>query len=286
MVFLIALLAAFGVAIFNGIAAILEKIGAGQVKTATSPNPNLLWRLKGNTVYLFGIILDFLAWILTLYAVHTLPLFLVQPIIACSIIITILIEYFLFKHKLGLKFIVSIIVILVGLVLLALVSTPEKVLATDHYIRWIIILTPLGLVVIGSVFCFIQKKYSAFVLSVISGLGFGCVSIAGRMISLSHPYFHVLYNPLSWSIVGYGLSGILFFTIALQRARASVVNATMIASGTLLPIIIGLVFLGDHPKNNLWLVTSIGISLTFGGIIMIATSSMKNEKLQPSIHHN
>jgi len=269
------LLAAIGIAIFNGVAAILEKIGADRQKIATSSHPVLLWNLRNNAPYLFGIVLDLLAWFFTLIAVHKLPLFLVQPIIACSIIVTVMVENYLFKRKPTSKFLLSIGIILAGLVMLALISTPEKSQAISTSLKWLISLSPLTLLVVGSIFSKNQKRYSTFILAAIGGLGFGGVSIAARAEVLSQPYYHLLYNPLSWSIIGYGLAGILFFTIALQRATASAVNAIMIVCETLFPIITGLTFLGDHPRNNLWLLMGLGVILTVWGTVLIAINYNK-----------
>ena len=261
MILFLALTAAFGCAVFNGTAAIFENIGAGKEKKATSSHPALLWRLRKNMSYLLGIALDLLAWLLTMFAVHNLALFVVQPIIACSVIVTVLIEHFVFKHRFTSKFMFSALIILAGLVLLALVSAPEKATSINQNFRWAVVLAPLALAFAGSLFSAIQKRYSTFILAAISGLAFGGVSIAGRSIRFSHPYIHILYNPLVLAIVAYGLVGILFFTIALQRASATAVNACMIACETLLPITIGMLFLGDHPQDNLWFIVILGVIL-------------------------
>lgn len=270
MVLFLALTAAIGCAIFNGTAAILEKIGAGQEKKVRSSHPGLLWRLRNSPSYLLGITLDLLAWVLTILAVHSLPLFVVQPIIACSVIISVMIEHYVFKRRLTMGFIVSIATILAGLVLLALVATPEQAAVIAPITKWAIILTPLGLVAIGSLFSTIEKRYATFILAAISGLAFGGVSIAGRALIFSHPYTHLISNPLLWATGIYGLLGILFFTIALQRAAASAVNATMIACETLVPICAGLFLLGDHPRDNLWVVVALGIICTLVGTMSIA----------------
>ncbi len=270
MLLFFAILAAVGCAVFNGIAAILEKIGAGQEKTVNTSHPGLLWRLRGNTPYLLGLILDLLAWILTLFAVHNLPLFLVQPIIACSVIVTLLVEIVLFRRKLKVNFLIPLVGILTGLVLLASVSITQQSTALMHNIRWAIILSPVVLSVIGSFLATIPKKRSAYGLATVSGLAFGGVSVAGRAIVFSHPYLRVLSSSLVFATIAYGLLGILFFTIALQRASAASVSATMIACETLVAVLIGLAFLGDRPKDSLWVIVILGIVTTLSGTIFIA----------------
>lgn len=273
MLLFLALLAAIGCAVFNGIAAILEKTGASKHETSVSIHPGLLWKLRKNLPYVIGIILDLCAWVLTLVAVHNLPLFLVQPIIACSVIVTLLIEHFVFKHKLSSRFIGSVAVILLGLVLLAISATPEKSQPISQTLKWLIVLGPILLLILGSIFSKTKRHYSTFILAALSGIAFGGVSIAGRVLAIKSPYLHVIYSSLMLSIIAYGLLGILFFTMALQRHLASVVSSVMIACETIVPIIIGIAFLGDHPKHDLWVLVYTGIALTLAGTFLISLST-------------
>jgi drug/metabolite transporter (DMT)-like permease len=272
MMLWLAVVAAAGVAVCNGVAAVLEKVGAGRERRAASAHLRLLWRLRGNLPYLLGIGLDLLAWLLTLVAVHTLPLFVAQPIIALSVVVTALVDRLALKRRLAARVRLAIVVILAGLVLLALTATPERAAVIGHGARWFIILTPVVLAAVGSLFSRLRQGYATVVLAGVSGLAFGGTSIVGRVINFSHPYWHVLSNDLFWALLAYGLVGILFFTIALQRASATIVNAAMIACETLFPITVGLLLFGDHPKHNLWAVAVSGMILAFAGTILIALS--------------
>jgi len=170
MLIFLAFMAAIGCAVFNGVAVIFEKIGASKEPLATSPHPSLLWRLRGNTSYLAGIVLDLLAWLLTLYAVHSLPLFIVQPIIACSVIVTILAEHFLFRRKLTLKFTLSLMAVVIGLILLASVATPDRAITISNSVKLMIILTPIILLILGFAFTKLKNNHATFILAAISGI--------------------------------------------------------------------------------------------------------------------
>ncbi len=273
MILFLSLIAAIGCAVSNGIAAILEKIGSNNELKSGKLSLSTFWLISKNFTYLAGIALDLLAWLLTLFAVHNLPLFEVQPIIACSIIVTIIVEHFLFNHPLNYKFIGSLFVIIVGLGLLALASSPEKSSVIGETVRLGIFLAPVLLSIVGLLVIKIKNKYSTLTLAAMSGLAFGGVSISGRAINFTSPYIHILTNPLLWIILPYGILGIFFFTIALQRSTATSVSATMIAGETILPILIGIGFLGDHPRNSLWIPMVIGIVFTFAGTIYISLNS-------------
>lgn len=271
----LALIAAFLCAICNGTAAVLEKIGADTKNISNSLNPNLIWQLKSNKPYIFGIVLDLLAWLFTIYAVHNLPLFIVQPIVALSILVTVIIEYLIFKRSLGKHFILSISLVMAGLIMLALVATPETNVQISHFTHNVILLLPILIVFIGAILTKSSTSISTYLIALISGIAFGSVSIAGRAVVITGSFTHLFYLPITWTIIFNGVLGILFFTIALQRASASSINASMISAETLFPIIIGLLLLNDHPRHNLWIVMYLGVLLSFCGTMLIAISSTK-----------
>ncbi|HKR81455.1 MAG TPA: hypothetical protein VJR27_00445 [Candidatus Saccharimonadales bacterium] len=272
MVFWLALLVALGCAVCNGVAAILEKISADKKARATSVRVDFLVQFLRDWPYLIGLALDGLAWILTLVAVQTLPLFVVQPIIAFSVVVTALVDRFVLRHRLGGRVRVALVFIFGGLALLALTAAPEKAATVHPVARWCIMLAPIALALLAAPFVKLQKQFATVAIAALSGVAFGGTAVVGRMLVFSHPYWRVVLDPLFWALLGYGLVGILLFTIALQRQRASVVNAAMISFETLAPILTGILLLGDRPRHGLWLVVSTGVVLAFIGTGVITTA--------------
>ncbi len=262
---MLSLAAAFGCAILNGIAVILEKTGVDQIPL-TNSSFNIIWHLKNNYLYILGIILDLIAWLLTIYAVFRLPLFIVQPIIALSIIITVILENLIFKKTITSKMLISFLVIIVGLILLAMVAKTQTVPPINSNIKWSIVLFPIVLIIAGIISLKISNKT---VLAVLSGLSFGGVSIAGRVLGVHGINLYILENPIIWAIIVYGLVGIYFFTLALKKNSASLVNAIMIGAETMFPIIIGVLILGDRPLNNNWYLAISGSFLIILGTILM-----------------
>lgn len=271
--YVIPLLAALGCAVCNGTAAVLQKVSADKEKNVSNLDARLLWRLFQDKPYLIGIALDLLGWVLTIIAVHYLPLFLVEAVIAASIVVTALIER-IFRHRaVGLKAYAAIGIIVVGLGLLALSAAPERARPISNLLRWLIVLAP-GLIALVAFVLARRKSYgTAIGLAILSGLAFGCTSVIGRIFTVSRPLWHTTYNPLIFALIASGVLGILLFSIALQRALATVVSASMTASQTLIPAIVGILFLGDEARNGLWYLVVIGTSLTLGGITFLALSN-------------
>ena len=273
--YLLPILAAFGCAACNGSAAVLQKISADKEKKVSSLDAGLLIRLLQNKLYIAGVVLDIAGWVFTLYAVRQLPLFLVEAVIAANIVFTALIERF-FRHKIiRRRSYLAISCILGGLIFIALASSPEKATPISATVKGLIIGSPLLIGVVGY-FLARSKRYSAaIILAVLGGLAFGETSIIGRIFSLSHPLWHTIYSPQVAALLISGTLGVLLFSIALQRAQATVINASMSASQTLIPAFVGIAFLGDHARNGMWYLIIVGGLLAFSGLTVLVTSQNK-----------
>ena len=269
MFLIIAISSAFLSAMSNGSAVVLEKIAVDRISNKQTSGINLFLNLRSSLNYIIGVVLDIIAWLLSLVAVHRLPLFVVQPIIACSVIVTILIEMIILKSKPTLKLILSLGLMFVGLGLLTAIASPERPTKISTLTEFWLVITPLILTLLGIIFTKYLAKYSTFVLASITGLSFGAIAVVGRALHFGKNYLSVFGSPLIWSIFIYSVVGMIFFTIALKKARASYVNTIVIAFETIFPILFGIIFFHDHPKNNLWLIAVIGFVLTTVGTILI-----------------
>ncbi|MGH3498910.1 MAG: hypothetical protein ACRDP1_15730 [Nocardioidaceae bacterium] len=266
------LLAAFGCALCNGVAAVLQKVSADREAPVTTLRNMFLWRLLHHWPYLTGIALDTAGWVLTLVAVHSLPLFVVQPIIAFGVVVTLVTEWVVFHRRLGLRTVAAIALIAVGLGLLTSGATVQTASRIHGVLLACVVLTPLLLGTAAAGFTAGHGRSATAGLAAIAGLAFGGTAVAGRLLRFPTPYWHILFNPLAWALLGYGLVGIAAFTIALQRHRASVVNASLISFETLAPIAFGITFLGDRPKTGSSGLVILGAAIAVTGTVVIAAS--------------
>jgi drug/metabolite transporter (DMT)-like permease len=261
--------AAFACAMCNGAAAVLQKVSADKEEDVNSLDASFLWRLIKNKPYSAGILLDLLGWLLTLYAVRLLPLFLVETIIAVNIVFAALFESLFRKKRIQPNTYLAIGVILTGLVLLAISSSPERAQQPGATLRLCIVLAPVVIGIIGFILARRKTRLASIGLASMGGLAFGATSVIGRIFVFSNPLWHTLYDPLLFSLIASGVLGILLFSIALQRAQATVMNAAMAVSQTLIPAIVGIAFLGDDARNGLWSLVVIGTALSLGGVFIL-----------------
>ncbi|MET0694874.1 MAG: hypothetical protein ABWY56_13155 [Propionibacteriaceae bacterium] len=82
------LLGAIGAAVCYGVASVLQALAARRTDTVEGLDPRLLLRLAKSWQYVLGLALDGFAFLLSIVALRTLPLFAVQSIVASFLAIT------------------------------------------------------------------------------------------------------------------------------------------------------------------------------------------------------
>jgi hypothetical protein len=128
-----------------------------------------------------------------------------------------------------------------------------------------------------------RNRHGATVaLGVLAGVAFGGTAVAGRMLVVPHPFWQILLSPFLWSMLAFGLIGLLLFTIALQWSHASIVGASTTASQSIVPIVVGIAFLGDSPRNGAWAVAVAGMVLTLAGTLAIALTKVAPDLSGPT----
>ncbi|HEY8998706.1 MAG TPA: hypothetical protein VIM53_00090 [Candidatus Saccharimonadales bacterium] len=271
--FALAIAAVVACALCNGIAAVLQKIGADKQRRATSLDVRLLARLTRSAPYVAGLALDLLGWILTVFAVRFIPLFLAQAVIATNVAVTALIERSVLKRALPRSTWRWLAVLLAGLVCLGASATRQNAIVVRGALEWGIVVTPIVCLGFGALLTKAKGKAASFALASLSGVAFGGTSVVGRVLPVTAQWWHLLASPLLWALVLYGLAGVWLFTIALQRSFATTVNASMTAAQTLAPAVVGLTLLNDTVRGDTWILLVIGMAAALVGVVGVAKSS-------------
>jgi drug/metabolite transporter (DMT)-like permease len=266
----IAIIAAIGCSICNGISTVQQKIGADKEPNVKTLDATLLLRLLRNGPYMFGTVLELAGYGLSLVALRILPLFLVQSVIAASVVVTAVGDRLILHTKISHRNIFAIIIVLIGLVFLSISAEPSRAVMGSSSVRLLLELSPILIGVIGIVFIYIRNNISAMVLAALAGLSFGTTSTIGRIIVYPHPLWRLGESPLTWGLIASALLGQYLFTLALQRTTATKGNATMIALQTLGPALCGLIFFNDKIRSGYELIVVLGAALVIIGCIMTA----------------
>jgi drug/metabolite transporter (DMT)-like permease len=266
----LALAAAVACAICYGVGSVLEQVGARRGETATSIDPRLFLRLARELPYVAGLGLDALGWVLSLLALRTLPLFLVQSAVASSIAVTAVMAWLILHIRLVWRQGVAIAVIVVGLVLLAIAAAPDSAAPVGVVFRSAMVVGVFALAMAGAWLARSGVERGAVGLAIVSGLAFSGTAISARILPVPDGRAGLVHEPLAWALVGYGVLGLLLFSIALQRGSVTVTNAVLFAVETVVPTVIGVALLGDRARSGLWPLMVTGTIAAVAGAVFLA----------------
>lgn len=185
-------------------------------------------------------------------AIQFLPLFLSEALIASSVGITAILAVTFLKVKLSSMEKLALPGLMIGLVLLALSAQPEQAQELALKWRWLELacVAVVGLLALGVTR--LPERRVGIGLAIVSGVAFSGMGIAARSLEVPDPIWEVVKDPTAYAIVIYGALGLLFFASALQRATVTTVTALVFGIETVLPSLIGILFLGDRTRDGLW----------------------------------
>jgi drug/metabolite transporter (DMT)-like permease len=261
----LAYLAALACALCYGVGSILEDVAA---KRAT----DVAGAMK-HPIYVAGLGLDLVGWLLSLLALQRLPLFAVQAAVASSVAVTVVLAAFVLHDPISRGQVAALAAMGVGLVLLALSAAPDAPASisdptTAALIGGVAIVGLLGLAAKGG-----RGPRIAGLLGALSGLGFGGTAVCARALEADGTLRGVLTDPLTIALVAYGALGLVLFTLALQRGSVTVATASQYAAETVVPAAIGLLVLGDSARHGLAWAAAAGFVLTVGASVALTVVS-------------
>lgn len=271
-----ALAAATAAALAYGAASVLLAVGIRQYRRASpAPWPYRLWAARS---YAAGLGLDIVAFVASLVALRTLPLFVVQSAIASSVAVTALLSALVLHVRLTVAERWSLGVIGVGLVSVAGSADQGPPVRPDAVAPLLLVaLVPIGAMVVLGRSRRRGSRLGVGLLSAAAGLGSSGVGIASRVFEVPTSgwpgWWHAAGSLLGIVLVLYGALALTAFTIALERGSVTTVAAVTFAVETVVPAVVGLVWLGDtvRPGTGWVALAGLGFVLTLGGSIALAS---------------
>lgn len=259
--YVLALLAA----VASGSGSILESAGVRRAG-AYGGAPQDLVALRGQPLYFLGVGVDLLGFIFAAAALHRLPLFLVQSVLAFSVGVTATISAFL-GIRLASAGWAALGVGATGLVLLGLSADPGPAHLLPTAARYLLLAAAVPIAATGFYVQRHDHRWSAPVLGFCGGLGFSVVGISARTLDTSGPAWRVALDPAIWAMIANGLVAAVVFAMALQRGRATAVTATMFTTNTAVSSLIGVTILDDRVRDGFTVAAIAGFVLAVAGAI-------------------
>ncbi len=274
---LVGLVGAFGAALCYGIGSVLQAVAARDTETAEGLDPRLLLRLARSWRYLLGVGLDALGFVLSIAAVRTLPLFVVQSIVASFLAVTAIVGAVVLHMPLRRSDKIGLGVVIGGLVLVGLSAAEDRAVDVSDAEQWGVLIASIALAVLAVPMARFTGATGAAALGAIAGLAFGATAVAARMLpgslaldQIGGQLGDLLASPATWALAVAGVLAMLTYSTALQRGTVTQATAPLVVGETVAPAVVGLLLLGDEPRQGLGWVAALGFVLAVGGAVSLS----------------
>lgn len=244
---LLALIGAILAAVCYGVATVLEAIAVAKM-SALPPTSPLSSRIREGWLFAVGLVIDGLGFILSAAALHSLPLFLVESVVASSVAVTALLAVVWLHQKLNRTEVFALVILVIGLISLGLTAKDGSAVTAPSFASWAILLATIPLA--GTAALLVMQRPGAHsdsgnlpnhvepnssrdstshrkfsrangvALATIAGLSFGMVGIAARLIPAHSRWTDYSLDSLVWAVIGYGALAAIGFTLALGACIA------------------------------------------------------------------
>jgi drug/metabolite transporter (DMT)-like permease len=243
----------------------------------------LLRRLVRRPRWILGTLLALCGWAAQVGALLLIPLTLVEPALATSLIVLLAIGHRLLDEPVGRRELGSVTAMTVGIGLLAW-AAPEREVRHETGVALIAAIISLG--VLALVPYVLSRLASPAPLVIAGGAG-----AAYALDGLATKFFSDDVSTRAWTGivfwgVGMGLAaglGTLSEMSALQRRAATQVAPIVFAVTTLVPVALAPVLAGETWSGNPWLrfALAAAIVLIVGGAAVLGTSPAVGAVLEP-----
>ena len=273
---LVSLIAAIVAALFYGVAAVMQAIAVraasmrdpadasgGRVDPGLVPRMLRQWRFVGSMC------LDTVGFVAQLIALHRLPLFAVQAMVASNLAVTAVVASKLIGVKLQAREWAAVLGVVSGVGLLGSSAGAEGASSTGAVFKLALILAIAGLGLLGLATAKLSEPYRTLALGITAGLGYGVLSIAARVLTGFAP-LTLAKDPAAYAVAAAGIISFVFYATALEGGSVTTATAAVVLAETVPPAVIGVIFLGDQTRPGLAGVAWLGFFLAVACALMLA----------------
>ncbi|OKJ67999.1 hypothetical protein [Streptomyces sp. CB02261] len=250
-----------------GTASVLQAVAARAATPGSGGGVDvtLLWRALRQWRYVVGLGLDGLGFVLEVVALRTLPIYVVGAALAASLAVTAVVASRLLPVRLSRVEWTAVAVVCAGLALLALAAGEEGHRTGSEALRWALLATAFGVLLVGVVGGRLPDRPRALVLGLGSGFGFGVVEVGVRLVDGVD-----VADPVLYAVLVGGGAAFLLLTSALQRGSVTTATAGMVLGETIGPAVVGVVWLGDRTREGLGWLAVVGFAVAVAGSLALA----------------
>jgi drug/metabolite transporter (DMT)-like permease len=252
-----------------GFACVFQARGARAAPHADRVRAGLLAALLRSWPFLLGTLLDIAGFALSIVALRTLPLFLVQAVTNASLAVTALAAVRLLGARLRRTDVGAVAAVVAGLVLLAAAAGHEGTRHAGPGFHAALLGTALVTLLLTALTARRDGNGAAAVLGLLAGVGFGLTSLAVRVIDPAGPV-GLLTDPATYALCLGGLGGYLAYALALQRGTVTAATAAGTVAETFGPALVGVLALGDAARPGWAWPAVAGFAIAVGGTVVLS----------------
>lgn len=253
----VSLIAAIVAALCYGVATVMQAVAVRAASHRTvdgaasgGVDPGLVPRMLRQWRFVLSLCLDTLGFVAQLIALHRLPLFAVQAMVAANLAVTAVLASLLIKMKLSWREWLAVIGVMAGVGLLGSSAGPEGATAASAVFKLSLIVATAVLGVAGLAAARLRDPLRTLLLGVVAGFGYGLIGIAARVLNGFEP-LTLLRDPAAYAVAAAGIVSFMFYATALEGGSVTVATAAVVLAETLPPALIGVAFLGDKTRPGL-----------------------------------
>ena len=263
---LVAALCALGAMTVFGIAAVLQGLATRRIDDVPVLDPRLLLRLARQPAFLAALALNLVGFVLHVTALQTLPLFLVQAVIAGSVAVTAVLSVRVLGTPLRARQRGAVALVVLGLVLLAPTAGSDEAVPGQAGRPGVLLAAVVAVALTAAAVRRLPGAAGPVLLGLLAGAGFGVVAVAARVLPESGRA--VLTSPTAAVLVLAGTVAFLVYSGAMQRGSVTTATAAMVVTQTVVPAVAGLL-LGDRVRPGLVPLAVVGFALALTGALAL-----------------
>jgi hypothetical protein len=237
-------------ALLNAVSIVIQRHVAGEPPTNELYRKKFIQRLITTRLWLFGMILQVVAFLFQAIALHSGSLILVEPLLTTDLIFIMLILHYRFHISAGPREWFAVIAICLGLSSLIYVTDPKNGNVALNNLHWLLT-SVIILIIMGFGIFAVRRIKVRQIRAAVSGVasGFNFALVAGfTKLSVDYLKFGFGREFISWPVYALIISGIFSVVMMQSTYGAGPLVASQPAMEITEPVIsilIGIILFGD-----------------------------------------
>lgn len=243
--------------------------GSGSVLQAAATRRSSGLRVLVQPLYLLGLGLDLVGWLLSLLALRSLPLFAVESLLSGSLAVTVVLARVVLGVRLRRVDVASVVLVVAALAVLAVAAGEQPAGSPPGgFTRALLV----AAVVLALLMALAYRTWGPTVLAVIAGLGYAGAALAARGAHGTGTLEQIVTQPLALVIVLCGGVAALAYVRAVEHGAVGPVTALVAVVEVVVPGAVGVAVLGDGVRAGWGPAAVLAVVVALAGCVVLANS--------------